>query len=69
MFEAFYQKYLNQCLNKELHAKYFKGSDKLETLFSILVILSASGVVLSAILRETQIGAVFMLPYLSLIHI
>ena len=64
MFEAFYQKYLNQCLNKELHAKYFKGSDKLETLFSILVILSASGVVLSAILRETQIGAVFMLPYL-----
>ena len=39
MFEAFYQKYLNQCLNKELHAKYFKGSDKLETLYSILVIL------------------------------
>ena len=64
MFEAFYQKYLNQCLNKELHAKYFKGSDKLETLCSILVILSAFGVVLSAILRKTQIGAWSMFFYL-----
>ena len=64
MFEAFYQKYLDQCLNKELHAKFFKGSDKLEALYSILVILSAFGVLRSAILRETQSGGRSMFFYL-----
>ena len=49
MFEAFYQKYLDQHLNKELGAKFFKIFGSMETPFSILIITSVAAVVLFAV--------------------